>query len=722
MTEEVAISDGRNETYKKAAKTICDFIAEAGQEIEHSDQITEAVRQEFLAKFSPQKLAAISDAELLKTMFYSDKTTNDSMCYWLERNTKINAEFGGILGGAAYKFDLFYHQEVKKWETGASTKPQELSEDEALELGKKIRDGIVQGATIIDAVKDLNNVAQYDKMDASLRGVLGQYSQHAWIHKYYSLVFPKKVATWHVESLQRHFLYAYGIKPSSTYYGRSGQLAIIANYAQVSTSLFAKASAKKFGEIKTFYRIGTTSNDGNTKHFPKWLQDNIVAIGWTDIGPLNELSEKSRAATIRKKLLEKYYKNANQAGIATRRAKEINRFYTTDENSIFVAKDGDRLLGLGDNVGEYKFDENREFGHIKPVVWHTCFGMEERLPAMEGAKYPVCDKLSDEENLLFLYAKYYNNINQEPLAMAMGTNMPVFDNHVVSRQKKQPLNQILYGVPGTGKTYNSIEYANAIIENRDICTKQSTDEERRELMKKYDSYVNAGRIVFTTFHQSYGYEDFIQGIRPDTNCDNIRFMKVDGVFKKIADKAANDSGNNYVIIIDEINRGNISKIFGELITLIEEDKRWGEINQLKATLPSGDTFMVPNNLYIIGTMNTADKSISLLDTALRRRFAFIEMQPDELLIADAKLREVVTTLNVYLKAELRSTDFLIGHAFFMGKGESDLAEIMNRNIVPLLYEYFYNDEDKVKKALACLKNTGFSVSNEQNGRIKIKKD
>ena len=175
-------------------------------------------------------------------------------------------------------------------------------------------------------------------------------------------------------------------------------------------------------------------------------------------------------------------------------------------------------------------------------------------------------------------------------------------------------------------------------------------------------------------------------------------------------------------MIDEINRGNISKIFGELITLIEEDKRWGELNQMSATLPMGDSFAVPNNLYIIGTMNSADKSISLIDAALRRRFEFVEKAPDANVIDNETLKEVLIKLNKYLRKEQKSTDLLIGQSYFIGKTLVELEPVMNRSVIPLLYEYFYDDESKVKKALDCISGTSYQIDDTSSGRIRIKKE
>ncbi|WP_261798318.1 McrB family protein [Campylobacter volucris] len=361
-----------------------------------------------------------------------------------------------------------------------------------------------------------------------------------------------------------------------------------------------------------------------------------------------------------------------------------------------------------------------------------------------------------------------------------------------------PLNQILYGPPGTGKTYHTIDKALEILgenlENRD------------DKKAKFDEYVKNGQIVFTTFHQSYGYEEFVEGIKPiidnDENSQEVKYDIKDGIFKKLCKKAlenrdniksfnfhindlkekAKEDGNNpekyfklpntkysiqyrggktfrikfddmsknhkdypvnidnieklyktssvdeiynsayvrailhylksqglrdyeekdektnlpYIIIIDEINRGNVSKIFGELITLIEPSKRIGEPEGLKVRLPySGEEFGVPKNVYIIGTMNTADRSITSLDTALRRRFEFVEMMPDVSELSTdcggVNLQELLKAINTRIEY-LLDREKTIGHAFFIGvENLNDLKNVFQNKIIPLLQEYFYND-------------------------------
>lgn len=287
--------------------------------------------------------------------------------------------------------------------------------------------------------------------------------------------------------------------------------------------------------------------------------------------------------------------------------------------------------------------------------------------------------------------------------------------------KVHPINSILYGAPGTGKTYSTVEYSLGMIDGMPADLSEKSESQRLAKMERYNKLIDAGRIVFTTFHQNYGYEDFIQGLRPDTTVGGIFFKNIDGVFKSIADAAMADADNNYVIIIDEINRANISKVFGELITLIEEDKRWGEVNQICVTLPSGELFAVPNNLYILGTMNSSDKSISLIDAALRRRFEFIEQIPDASLIKDKTLRTVFAGLNEKLADDLDSTDLLIGHSYFIGKTVEDLSAILNRSIIPLLYEYFYDNRKKVTSVLnEVLKGTNIEIINTKMGRLSVK--
>ncbi len=256
---------------------------------------------------------------------------------------------------------------------------------------------------------------------------------------------------------------------------------------------------------------------------------------------------------------------------------------------------------------------------------------------------------------------------------------------------RRPLNLILYGPPGTGKTWATTRKAVEICKG----TGQSDrDDDRQKVMTAYKALVTAGRVVFTTFHQSFGYEEFVEGLRPVTNSESqassgFRLEPCKGIFRAICEKAAKEPNLPFVLIIDEINRANVSKVLGELITLLEPDKRLGEVNELQVILPySRESFGVPNNLYLIGTMNTADRSIALLDTALRRRFEFEEMMPDytplDRTVGVIHLGKLLKGINQRV-AWLFDRDHQIGHSYFIHvKTLEDLDEVMRGKVIPLL--------------------------------------
>ncbi|MFA0503415.1 McrB family protein [Vibrio sp. 10N.222.54.B12] len=232
---------------------------------------------------------------------------------------------------------------------------------------------------------------------------------------------------------------------------------------------------------------------------------------------------------------------------------------------------------------------------------------------------------------------------------------------------------------------------------------------------KADQFIK--RYSMTTFHQSYGYEEFIEGLKAETDENgNISYSVAPGVFLKLCQRAEADSNHRYAIFIDEINRGNISKIFGELISLIELDKRAGCENAMSIKLTySGKEFSVPANVDIIGTMNTADRSLAMMDTALRRRFDFVEMMPEPELLEDCyvkgiNLEQLLIVLNQRIEI-LYDREHMLGHAFFMPvkktleeQGEDQAFEalelVFKNKIIPLLEEYFFEDWEKIRLVLA----------------------
>lgn len=252
-------------------------------------------------------------------------------------------------------------------------------------------------------------------------------------------------------------------------------------------------------------------------------------------------------------------------------------------------------------------------------------------------------------------------------------------------------NIILQGAPGTGKTFSTATLSLKVLGIEDVDWKSP-----KSIMDKYDKLVEEGRIAFTTFHQSMDYEDFVEGYKPEEVDGDIKFKLKPGVFRKICEKAMTQP---CVLIIDEINRGNVSKIFGELITLLEADKRDGGDHRIQVNLTySGKPFSVPENLYIVGTMNTTDRSVGSIDYALRRRFAFWTLKSDREVIegqnvdSDVKYKalSVFEKVEEFLKAnpsDMKMDDLMPGHSYFMAKSLAQLETKVKYELIPLVEEY-----------------------------------
>lgn len=460
-----------------------------------------------------------------------------------------------------------------------------------------------------------------------------------------------------------------------------------------------------FGKPKPVWRIGTTI--GGVPTWEAMRAGGYVAIGWSTLDDLSgfangDYAENKLAIT---HLLETDYPNT--PSVNTRKAGEILNFVSKcSTGEVVAACEGETVLGVGRITGPYYLDRTNPTAapHRRPVEWISFD--EWRMPQPDGPHTTVWD-FRNYENLAAIEQKTFGAapIEQLPAPAIPADHAPRPRLEGIPARIQAILERkgqaILYGPPGTGKTYWARKAAHDLValETYGRLFENLTPAEKVSITGSDDK---PGLVRCCTFHPAYGYEDFLEAFRPAVGpTGQLIFEPKDGIFKRLCEDASKDTSNRkYILLIDEINRGDIPRIFGELLTLLELDKRGS-----KLFLPlSGQSFQVPKNVYVLGTMNTADRSIALLDTALRRRFGFVELMPDVSVLGGARvdgslpLGPWLSALNERIRTHLGrdGRNLQVGHAYFLVndrpiRSMAKFVQVLAEDLIPLLEEYCYDD-------------------------------
>lgn len=718
------------------------IAAELGRSFVLPD-VTEVSRQRsaFLAHFGPEQLAKMSGAELLRQLPYN--ASNDQpMDYWLEfkNDDEFNfALFGSIAGGSAAKFGAWQDKKTGSWRSkveGGREIPS-ISETAATKLLEERRAELLNAVEAVGAFRD-KQAKEIDpqSFQRAVEDAAPRWSSSAWMHKYLHLVFPDLV-TWNATtSWSEAALYHVGERPQwPGLYALDIQIIrfwnTLATLSDVPVQLRYRVA--KLLAPRDHWCLGLA---GEVDAWKEMLAHEHLALGPSKVASLAEaiaLTKKSDISVA----VRTAFQNVSLDGHSAEARNLIELVYRLKEGSLVaLLSDASTVVAVGFVTGSYRFKQGAKRPHQVPVRWVHNRSFEVSTPVNElGTRLvslePTDPAVADLEASLLVNGigpaswPNFNSLADTPSAppkpivsgagSSSGVKVEPPPLEGIARQVVDMLDRkrqvILYGPPGTGKTYHAERIALEVIARHNFnCLPSQLSDRQRDLV-----YGRGGAdpyIATCTFHPMYSYEDFIEGYRPDGE----GFKLEPGIFKRMVTAAQAQPGKRFVLIIDEINRGNIPKIFGELITLIETSKR----ATTSALLPlSKEPFTVADNLLVIGTMNTADRSILLLDTALRRRFAFKELLPEPHLlragsIADIALSTWLRALNRRIVEQLGrdGRNLQVGHAYLMPGGKpaatiSRIGEIMRDELWPLLQEYCYEDPNKLANILAADKGGVF---------------
>jgi len=694
-------------------------------------------RGNFLREFGPERLAAVSGSELLRLLPYN-LTNPPSMDYWLEfrhDETFSCALFGGISGGSAAKFGTWQDKRTGHWRAKVpnSLAIRDIGEAEALRIVEERRQEMLATVEVLSRFSE-RPIGEVDPeaVQAAVATAAPHWKASAWLHKYLHLNFPELV-TWRATSAYlQSDLYHLGVVATG-----SGLYAYDIKLIQFWDSLPALAQVA----IPLRYRLskGLVPHDhwgfiaaGEAPPGEAMLAGGYLALGPAPLESLAGVFSLTRSKEVREGI-EMACQEAGVAADPECRRDLLNLGYALKEGSIVaLLSDATTVIAVGEVSGSYRYSVGEQWPHQVPVRWlhQDSFALS---PAVERGSAnlvflePHRPAVADLEASLRLngmgpwpgFAQVVgsdvgsqailepgpNRIAEpaatplEPLEPPEGT---IRDIMAMLAHKPQV---ILYGPPGTGKTYYAERTALELVARHNL-RRLPAQLAQRQRDRIYGRDGTDPYIVTCTFHPHFAYEDFIEGYRPSGK----GFSLQPGIFRRMAAAARVRPQQRFVLIIDEINRGNIPSIFGELITLLEPGQRGSAYTLLPL---SGEPFTVPANLYLIGTMNTADRSILLLDTALRRRFAFKELLPDPERLKTARIGAIplstwLRALNRRIKEQLGrdGRNLQVGHAYFMIDGRPAvslrrIAAIVRDELWPLLQEYCYEDPQTLAAILGA---------------------
>ncbi|WP_314412574.1 McrB family protein [Streptomyces sp. DSM 40484] len=610
-----------------------------------------------------------------------DSATTKPYCYVLEFGSQA---LGSIAGGSSMKHLVYARSQDGAWWHDARF----VDEQEAW---RAVRAGIVSAVT---AARE-GRLADLDSIDAIRSGP-------ALISKTLRVYVPEGSVPVYGTDHVRHFIQRLTGQPTPGL----ERFALRARLKEVIDERFAGWSYDLVTEFlywwadpnRTQQVVKIAAGEGGAL-WEECRAEGFIAVGWDGAPDLRSYADKDEfLAAFARAYADEY--NGYQSKI-TAKANEVWKLLSLRPGDLVVANRGtSEILGVGRVTGDgYVWREDRAaFRHTVEVEWDETHAGRLEEPERSWATVTVKDVSAQ------LWARIRRTGQSSEIPSATASTLAAQPLDADLRPLADALQRrgqaVLFGPPGTGKTYTALRFAArwlgelaGELPGVDPYAEPGTPAFGRTL----DALTAAGRLTTVTFHPSYGYEDFVEGFRPVKGGPGGLLLDLtDGVFKRVCATAADDPGHPYLVVVDELNRGNLPKIFGELITLLEKDKRGHPV-----LLPlSQEQFRVPDNVYLIGTMNTADRSVRMLDAAIRRRFTFLELLPDSsplqgCHVEQLHLADLLDALNQRIRTHL-DREKQIGQAFLLPSGSpvdsaAELAAIVRGEIMPLLQEYAYDD-------------------------------